>query len=869
MSPASTAAELMTKLGEAEAYIAELERALHQATGAPAPARRGHAEQAAPELAATDQLPDVTAHQQTQDDLQRNQERYHALVDALDVALCRWLPDTTLTFANEKYRAIFGIHGEAVGRKWLDFLPDATREDTAAFYRQLATAPETVSYEHPVTVDDGQVRFYHWIDTPIFDGQGELVEFQSVGLDITDRKAAEDALREKQAVLEEAQTVARLQSWYADLRAGTITISPGNEPMTGWPAGAHRLDDLIDITFSLDLPRVIEAWKNAAVTQQVDIEYRFIQNDEIRWIHVKSRVVVDAEGKLVSAVGIAQDITTRKQSEIIIHAQRDLGRIVQTLTTEADVWSRFMEIISQIADMDCSGVYLFDEVSHAPFLVCGDGVSPRFLESAMQFAASIPHTESVLSGKPMYFNKTELVIWEWCINEGVHSSALLPLVSHGQVLGCINLGSHTLDHVSQATRDALEIITAEISNIMTYLRTEEKLRSSEQRYRLLAENMRDAVWTNSLAGETTYFSPSVQRLWGYTPEEIVHLSLDAVTSSTANAWLRELSLRNQFALQTLQSMEAERYDLEVCHQNGHAVWMEVLTSPMIADGAVIGLLSSARDVTENRAMAQEIRRLNATLEERVEERTAQLAQALEELKRTDRLKDEFLAAISHELRTPLTGIIGIADALALQTRGPLNERQQRQVMLLQESGGRMLKLVNELLRYASLTAGKVKFAPQLCLLSELCALCLHKITAGAQRKQLVVACSVTPQELSVLSDVESVVSMIDALLDNAVKFTPAGGSIALVVEKSAEQTVRISVTDTGVGIAPEQMATIFHSFVQGDGSLSRSFEGVGLGLAYVGRMATALGGTVHAESEPGKGSRFTITLPQHFSSKSS
>jgi signal transduction histidine kinase len=233
------------------------------------------------------------------------------------------------------------------------------------------------------------------------------------------------------------------------------------------------------------------------------------------------------------------------------------------------------------------------------------------------------------------------------------------------------------------------------------------------------------------------------------------------------------------------------------------------------------------------------------------------------------LKDEFLAAISHELRTPLTGIIGIADALALQIRGPLNERQQRQVVLLQESSGRMLKLVNELLRYASLTAGKVKFSPQICLLSELCVLCVHKIAAGAQRKQLVVACSVTPHELSIVSDVESIVSMVDALLDNAVKFTAPGGSITLVMENDAEQMVQISVTDTGVGIAPEQMASIFHPFVQGDGSLSRSFEGVGLGLAYVGRMAAALGGMVRAESEPGRGSRFIITLPRHFSSQSS
>ena len=182
---------------------------------------------------------DVTVRQQAEDELRRNRERYRALVDALDVALCRWRPDTTLTFTNEKYRVIFGIHGDAIGQKWLQFVPDVTRAATTEFYRQLAAAPETVSYEHPVTVDEGQVRYYHWIDTPIFDAQGKLVEFQSVGLDITDRKEAEDTLREKQAVLQEAQTAARLQSWYADFQTGLVTISPGYEAMSGWSAGIH------------------------------------------------------------------------------------------------------------------------------------------------------------------------------------------------------------------------------------------------------------------------------------------------------------------------------------------------------------------------------------------------------------------------------------------------------------------------------------------------------------------------------------------------------------------------------------------------------------------------------------------------------
>ncbi|RRR78033.1 MAG: PAS domain S-box protein [Candidatus Viridilinea halotolerans] len=119
--------------------------------------------------------------------------RYRALVDALDVSLCRWLPDTTLIFTNDRYRAIFGMPADVQGQQWLDFVPEASRETTRTFYQALAADPRTVSYEHPVCVGSGDVRHYHWTDTPIFDASGTLIEFQSVGIDITDRKYAEQS----------------------------------------------------------------------------------------------------------------------------------------------------------------------------------------------------------------------------------------------------------------------------------------------------------------------------------------------------------------------------------------------------------------------------------------------------------------------------------------------------------------------------------------------------------------------------------------------------------------------------------------------------------------------------------------------------
>ena len=121
-------------------------------------------------------------------ELLQNEIRYRSLIQALDISLCRWRPDTTLTFANERFCQVFGIQGDPNGRKWLSFLPEVSRYETAVFYEGLVAHPKTITHEHVVTDKDGQQHFYHWIDTPIFDGEGALVEFQSIGIDITERK---------------------------------------------------------------------------------------------------------------------------------------------------------------------------------------------------------------------------------------------------------------------------------------------------------------------------------------------------------------------------------------------------------------------------------------------------------------------------------------------------------------------------------------------------------------------------------------------------------------------------------------------------------------------------------------------------------
>lgn len=246
----------------------------------------------------------------------------------------------------------------------------------------------------------------------------------------------------------------------------------------------------------------------------------------------------------------------------------------------------------------------------------------------------------------------------------------------------------------------------------------------------------------------------------------------------------------------------------------------------------------------------------------MQERTGQLAAAVADLQRAAKVKDEFLGAVSHELRTPLVGVLGMAEALEMPFSGPLNERQARYVQGIHQSGERLLSMVNSLLRYTGVMANTVTVQQEPYGLAELCAVAVRAVRDHATQKGQTITVSVEPEGLVITSDREGIIQMIQNLLDNAVKFTPAGGRIGLEVRRDCqEDTVHLVAWDTGIGMSAEEQATIFQPFVQGDGSVTRRYGGVGLGLAYVKRMAELLGGTIALSSAPGEGSCFTITLP--------
>lgn len=262
----------------------------------------------------------------------------------------------------------------------------------------------------------------------------------------------------------------------------------------------------------------------------------------------------------------------------------------------------------------------------------------------------------------------------------------------------------------------------------------------------------------------------------------------------------------------------------------------------------------------------EVRRLNEELEQKIRERTAQLADANsrlaqqnEELTQASRLKSEFLARMSHEFRTPLNSIIGFSDLLAEQGEGPLGEAYTGYVRRVSDGAQHLLALVNDILDLSRIEAGRTDLRHEEFRAAEAISEVLSVTGPLAEVKKITVR-SDTPPTLCVYGDRTRFKQILYNLLSNAVKFTPVGGNVQVNAEPDRGE-VRFCVSDTGIGIPREDHTSIFEEFRQVAPATHGVKEGAGLGLAITKRLVELHGGRIWVESTPGDGSRFFFTMP--------
>jgi len=288
--------------------------------------------------------------------------------------------------------------------------------------------------------------------------------------------------------------------------------------------------------------------------------------------------------------------------------------------------------------------------------------------------------------------------------------------------------------------------------------------------------------------------------------------------------------------------------------------------PLVAEGRALGAmgLSFQREAAlgpEDRGFVTALAQQCAQALDRARLFEAERA-ARAEAERANRAKSEFLAVMSHELRTPLNAIGGYAELLEMGIRGPVTRQQREDLGRVQQSQRHLLGLINEVLNYAKLETGSVHYHAADVPVAEAIAEAEGLVAPQARARGLALGVSACPGGLAVRADAEKVRQVLVNLLSNAVKFTDRGGRIDVGCAARGGAAVAVAVRDTGIGIAADQLERIFEPFVQVRADLTRTAEGTGLGLAISRDLARGMGGDLTAESTPGQGSTFTLTLPR-------
>jgi len=389
----------------------------------------------------------------------------------------------------------------------------------------------------------------------------------------------------------------------------------------------------------------------------------------------------------------------------------------------------------------------------------------------------------------------------------------------------------TLVGFAKVTRDLTERRAAE-----------ERLRQSEERFRLIVQSVRDyAIFMLDPGGHIASWNTGAQRLKGYRPEEIIgrHFSTfyppDDVAAGKP-AWELEVAVRDG-------RVEDEGWRVR---KDGTRFWANVVITALRDEtGTLVGFAKVTRDLTERRA---------------AEERAIADARRIARAEAESRTKSEFLTAMSHELRTPINATLGFAELMEVGIGGPVSERQREYLARIRSSQERLLGIVTDLLNYSRMEAGQVEYDLGPVPVHELVQTVLPLVEPQALEKGIEVAHGLCPEGLVARADRPKAEQVMLNLLSNAVKFTPAGGRVAVGCG-TAEGRVVITVADTGPGIPPEQQGAIFQPFVQLGRTLTSGHEGTGLGLAISRDLARAMGGDVTVASTPGGGATFTFSLP--------
>ncbi|MBK4732588.1 response regulator [Oxynema sp. CENA135] len=754
--------------------------------------------------------------------------------------------------------------------------------------REALDTGQIVNFEYQLPVGDRPV----WFSASLSPTGENTVAW--VARDLSALKQAEAALRESEE---------RFRTLVANIpgvvyrrgvgESGSVEfISDAVEKLTGYPAAEFRGDRprrWLDLIHPQDRPGVVERVAEAISKQEPYlVEYRIRHAlGEWRWCYDRGRPRSDRDATPTYLDGAIFDITEQKQQE------QSLRAIVEgtAATTGREFFRSCTRYLAEVLRVRYAVVTEVVDERRTKVRTLAFWLGDDWSDDLEYSLKGTPCEQVIRQGTIYYESRNVRDCFPGdrdLIDLGVVSYLGIPLVDlRGNILGHLAVLDVQPMERSPQQELILRIFAARAGAELERQQAEQALQRRAMTDSLLSSIScafldRDAdsaiALTLQVLGEFSEsdrcalmrYSSDRQRL-SVTHEwcrpGVAPTAADWQQRSVGELpWLHERLLRGEIVHQSDRDRLPPEADRERAEFERAAI-VSTLRIPTIHAGETWGCLAldavdTAKEWTpEQLSVLKLVSEIVAIGRARHEAELAQ-QQAAQAAQAANRAKSEFLANMSHELRTPLTAILGLSEVLRDEVFGPLTAKQHQKLATIEQSGEHLLELINDVLDLAKIESGKMEllFAPT--DIQGLCDSSLAFIRQQAHQKQVKLSCDIPPRLGKVTVDERRMRQVLINLLSNAVKFTPEEGQVWIEVRGDREaEVLHLSVVDTGIGIAPENIDKLFEPFVQLESSLARRYAGTGLGLALVRQVVELHGGSVSLASTVGEGSRFTVSVP--------
>lgn len=750
----------------------------------------------------------ITARKQAEEALRHSENLYRAIGETIDYGIWVCDPEGKNTYVSESFLSLVGLTQEQCsGLGWAAVLHPDQAEATVNAWQECVQAGANWDREHLFRGCDGEWHPILARGVPVRDEQGNIVCWAGINLDISRQKKVEAQLRSSEerfrALIEHASDAI----FIADLEGNYLNVNSSACQLLGYSREALIGQNIKNLVHPEQLSRLKMTMQALLAGQTHVAEWQLKRQDgSFVTVEISTKILPDRRWQ-----AFARDVSDRKVAEVALRISEDRYRTLANAVPQL-MWVN-----------DAAGNVQFynqrwDE--YAGFSLQGLTTLPEKIIHPEDWPLLMETRTHALQHRIAYEIEVRLKRFDdlYCW----HLARIVPL------------------------KDAQGNVTqwfGTATDIQDFKQVEIALRHSEERYRYLAESIPQLVWTANAAGVITDVN---QRWLDYTGLTLAQIQLEGWEFLIYPDDLPTLSQHWTAAQHNGTFYKAEG---RMRRQDGAFRWFLHQAVPLKNEqGAVVRWFGTATDIEDQKSLEQQ--RDYLLQKEQAARETAE---------RANRLKDEFLAVLSHELRSPLNPILGWTKLL--QSRKISEAQAQLALETIERNAKLQTQLIDDLLDVSRILRGKTVLNPTSVNLAQIVKAALDTVQLSADAKQIQIQTHFAQNLVNITGDSTRIQQIIWNLLSNAVKFTPENGEIEIYLDQSKTHT-QIRVSDNGKGINPQFLPYVFEYFRQEDGTTTRQFGGLGLGLAIVRHLTELHGGTVQAESAgEGQGATFTVRLP--------